>query len=556
MNTSMSGTLSTIVSGDHGTRRSDGAALPLRVLVIGRRNAAASLVWEALKAWRPRLDRALDVDVARDLVARARYDLIVALLPIPGVDAATLRHHLRVYDERVPLCALAAVGAMDAVEGIDAGVDVYLVEPLHVEELRARLAALLRRHINVQQRVTSAPTTQPDVSALTPGAVASRRPRPGRLAALWGDSRGTLTRALAVATLLGTGVLGDRALAAPRPAAVAATNASTPAAPAAVSSSATGADAAQYAFALASPSVVYVNNVGVGSGSGVIYDTRGDIVTNAHVVAGAQKVTVTLSSGKTYAATIVGTDTADDLAVIHIGATGLTPARFAPAGSYMVAQTALAIGSPLGLRQSVTAGLISALGRTVQEPNSAYLPNAIQTSAPINPGNSGGALVTLNGTVVGIPTLQATEPQNNNGGAAQGIGFAVPSTRVTYIAHQLIATGTVAHTGRADLGVATVDAQQAAGAPGVVGPGGQGSPSASSVSGALVQAVSGPAAQAGVLPGDVITALNGGAITSMNDLLTALAQQKPGAPVTVTVDRAGSVSAIHVTLGELPANPS
>jgi putative serine protease PepD len=178
----------------------------------------------------------------------------------------------------------------------------------------------------------------------------------------------------------------------------------------------------EHAFAVASPSVVYIANAGVGSGSGVIYDPGGDIVTNAHVVAGAgaQSLRVTLSSGKTYTGRVVGTDRADDLAIIRIHASSLPAAHFAPTGTYRVAQTVLAIGSPLGLQQTVTAGLISALDRTVQEPSGAYLPNAIQTSAPINLGNSGGALVTLDGTVVGIPTLEATDPQNNNGGPRRG----------------------------------------------------------------------------------------------------------------------------------------
>ncbi len=378
----------------------------------------------------------------------------------------------------------------------------------------------------------------------------------------------TLIRPFAAAALIVSGAALDHALVSPAspPSAAAA---STTAATTTRTTTAAATDAlTEHAFSVASPSVVYVENVGVGSGSGVIYDAGGDIVTNAHVVAGAQKLTVTLSSGKTYTARLVGTDTADDLAVIHINASGLPAARFASAASYQVAETVLAIGNPLDLQQSVTSGLISALNRTVQESNGAYLPNAIQTSAPINPGNSGGALVDLTGAVVGIPTLEATDPQNNNGGAAQGIGFAVPSSRVTTIAQQLIKTGKVTHTGRAYLGVAAVDAQQAqssqgsggyfggGGFGGGFGPGGQGSATTPSVSGALVQSASGPAAQAGVQQGDVITALNGTAITGEDDLLTALAHQKPGATVTLTLNRNGSTVRVHVTLGELPANPS
>src|SRR5579875_165568 len=381
-----------------------------------------------------------------------------------------------------------------------------------------------------------------------------------------------LTRPLAAATLIALGVAGDRALSPAftsptAPNATAATTAARttttqPAAPSASRSAATTATSydavTQHAFSIASPSVVYIENVGVGSGSGVIYDSKGDIVTNAHVVDGAQSLRVTLKSGKTYSARIVGTDTADDLAILHVNATNLPAARLAGAGTYSVARTVLAIGSPLGLQQTVTSGLISALGRTVQESNGAYLPNAVQTSAPINPGNSGGALVTLGGTVVGIPTLEATDPQNNNGGAAQGIGFAVPSQRVTYIARQLITTGKVEHTGRAFLGVAAVDAQQAPQQQGgfYFGQGGQGAQPTPTVAGALVQSASGPAAQAGVQQGDVITAFNGTPISGEDDLLTALAHQQPGAKVTLTLDRNGQTVTAHVTLGELPANPS
>jgi len=371
-----------------------------------------------------------------------------------------------------------------------------------------------------------------------------------------------ITRPIAAVALVAAGVAADRVLTPPtaNPSASAATTAAN------TSTTTTAYDTArntfvsaapvdavtEQAFATASRSVVYVSNVGIGSGSGVIYDTTGDIVTNAHVVAGAQSLSVTLATGKSYAARLVGTDTADDLAIVHINASGLPAARFASAGAFSVAQTVLAIGNPLGLKQSVTSGLISALDRTVQEGNGAYLPNAIQTSAPINPGNSGGALVTLNGAVVGIPTLEATDPQNNNGGAAQGIGFAVPSTRVTYIAHQLISTGHVAHTGRAYLGVAATDAQQQNQAQGSFGNGGGNATPA--VSGAIVNSASGPAAAAGVQQGDVITAFNGQAITSQDDLLTALAHQKPGDTVTLTLDRNGGSISVRVQLGELPAS--
>lgn len=379
-----------------------------------------------------------------------------------------------------------------------------------------------------------------------------------------------LSRPLVAATFIAAGVLGDRALSPTlnsptAPNATAATTAArTTTQPAAASASSSAATTAasvdaitQRAFAVASPSVVYVDNVGVGSGSGVIYDSHGDIVTNAHVVANAQSLRVTLKSGKTLSARIVGTDAADDLAVLHVNATGLPAARFAGAGTYSPAQTVLAIGSPLGLQQTVTSGLISALNRTVQESNGAYLPNAIQTSAPINPGNSGGALVALDGSVVGIPTLEASDPQNNNGGAAQGIGFAVPSTRVTFVAHQIIATGHVQHTGRAYLGVGAVDATSAQASPFNNGSFGNGNgASGATVEGALVQNVASgsPADRAGVQQGDVITRANGQTVTGESDLLDALARTRPGATLTLTLNRNGSTMTVHAQLGELPAS--
>ncbi|MGH2386915.1 MAG: S1C family serine protease [Chloroflexota bacterium] len=327
----------------------------------------------------------------------------------------------------------------------------------------------------------------------------------------------------------------------------------TTAASVATSSAASAYDAlTEHAFAVASRSVVYINNVGVGSGSGVIYNSSGDIVTNAHVVANGTKYTVTLKTGKVYPATVVGTDTSDDLAVIHIKATGLPAAHFAGSNGFSVAQTVLAIGNPLDLQQSVTSGLISAVNRTVQESNGAYLPDALQTSAPINPGNSGGALVNLDGTVVGIPTLEAIDQQNNNGGAAQGIGFAVPSTRVTDIAHQIITTGHVAHTGRSYLGVAVGDSTQGN------SNFGYGFGMQTPVAGALVSTVASgsPAAQAGVQQGDIITAANGHQISGGDDLLVVLAHSKPGSTMKLTINRNGATVTANVKLGELPANQS
>jgi S1-C subfamily serine protease len=300
------------------------------------------------------------------------------------------------------------------------------------------------------------------------------------------------------------------------------------------------------AYATVNPSVVYVVSQGVGSGSGVIYNTTGDIVTNDHVISGASSIRVSLSNGKTYTASVVGTDQADDLAVIRINATGLTPGHFAAAGSYQVGDTVLAIGSPLGLQASVTSGLISGMNRVEQEPNGSYIPNAIQTSAPINPGNSGGALAGLNGSVVGIPTLVQTSA--GNGTPAQDVGFAIPSSRVTFVANQIIATGRVTDTGRAYLGVSVTDAENADASP-------YGRNNAV-VQGALIEQVGSgsPASSAGLRAGAVITAFSGQPITGQQTLLTALAHSQPGQIVKLQINLNGSTMTVSVRLGQLSAS--
>jgi putative serine protease PepD len=219
--------------------------------------------------------------------------------------------------------------------------------------------------------------------------------------------------------------------------------AAAPAAPTTTAAPPSGAFAYQRALVQAvnrvSPSVVQVSTP-QGLGSGVVFDGKGHIVTNAHVVGSARSFGLTTRSAKRLSAALVGMFAADDLAVIEVAKGSLTPATFAASSRLEVGDIAIAIGSPLGRRSSTTQGIVSALGRTVSEPNDATLPSVIQTSAPINPGNSGGALADIGGRVIGIPTLAATDPQLG-GGAAPGIGFAVPSNLVKDIASQLIEHG-------------------------------------------------------------------------------------------------------------------
>ncbi|MEA2431896.1 MAG: hypothetical protein QOI19_2369 [Thermoleophilaceae bacterium] len=185
-----------------------------------------------------------------------------------------------------------------------------------------------------------------------------------------------------------------------------------------------------------SPQVVQIQGKR-GLGSGVVFDTRGDVVTNAHVVQGEKQLVVTLSGGADHPATLVGADPAHDLAVVRVSGAAPTPATFADSATPQVGDLVLAIGNPLGLRSSVTQGIVSSVNRSVSEGNGVTLSGAIQTSAAINPGNSGGALVDLSGTVIGIPTLAALDPQLG-GGPASGIGFAIPSSTVRQVATRLI----------------------------------------------------------------------------------------------------------------------
>jgi S1-C subfamily serine protease len=186
------------------------------------------------------------------------------------------------------------------------------------------------------------------------------------------------------------------------------------------------------------PSVVEVRTPD-GLGSGVVIDTNGNIVTNAHVVGSSQSLQVRASTGKNYAATLVGSSSENDLAVIHAEGANLSAATLGDSSKLRVGNLVLAIGNPLGLASSVTNGIVSAVGRTVDESSAVALRGVIQTSAPINPGNSGGALVDVNGRVVGVPTLTAVDAQDNQ--LADGIGFAIPSNSVKRIAGQLLAGG-------------------------------------------------------------------------------------------------------------------
>jgi S1-C subfamily serine protease len=191
------------------------------------------------------------------------------------------------------------------------------------------------------------------------------------------------------------------------------------------------------------------------------------------------------------------------------------------------------MGNPLGLQSSVSDGVVSAVGRNVTEPNGAFIPNMVQTSAAINPGNSGGGLVNLQSKVIGMPTLGAIDPQI--GSAVPGIGFALSSNTVTDFANQIIKNGRVVNTHRAYLGLQLGDLT---GATGVV---------------VLGVARSGPSAMAGVQVGDIIVSINGKPTQSTPAVAQRLADLSPGDTATLTIKRNGQVMSVKVTLGELPS---
>jgi putative serine protease PepD len=282
-----------------------------------------------------------------------------------------------------------------------------------------------------------------------------------------------------------------------------------------------------------SPSVVQIEDQR-GLGSGIVLDAAGDIVTNNHVVSGATSFTVTTASGKRYAATLVGAFPPNDLAVIKASGAHLKPATFADSSNLSVGDLAIAIGNPLGLRSSVTEGIISAFRQAVQEEGgNVTLPSVIQTSAAINPGNSGGALVDIEGRVIGIPTLAATDPQLG-GGSAPGIGFAIPSNVVKDISGQILAHGKVVNSHRAFLGIRVGEANG---------------------NGVIVASVTpgGAAAKGAMRVGEMIVSVDGTPTPTIGALSAVLAELKPGQETRIEVRRQnGATKTLQVTLGTYP----
>ena len=303
------------------------------------------------------------------------------------------------------------------------------------------------------------------------------------------------------------------------------------------------------------PSVVAISinsQTGGGEGSGVILDEQGHVLTNNHVAtAGGQggTLSVTLSDGRTYDATIVGTDPSTDLAVIKMqGASNLTPASLGDSDSVKVGAAVMAVGNPLGLAGTVTTGIVSALDRPVTTSNEdqsgsadPVVTNAIQTDAAVNPGNSGGALVDTNGRVIGIPSSIASLGQSIGGSQSGsiGLGFSIPINEAKSIADQLIKNGKAEHP---FLGVTLRDGKVQ-----------QGSATRAAAVVATVQSGT-PAASAGLQTDDAITAVNGDQVNGSESLVAQIREKSVGDKVELTVSRGGKEQKISVTLTSRPSS--
>ncbi len=268
-----------------------------------------------------------------------------------------------------------------------------------------------------------------------------------------------------------------------------------------------------------------------GEGAGVVYDNKGDILTDEHVVANATKVTVTFKDGYRASAKVLGTDPSTDVGVIRVNAPSseLHPIQFADSSAAQVGDPVVAIGSPFSLPETTTAGIVSAVDRSIQAPNNYTIPGAIQTDAPINPGNSGGPLLDANGHVLGL-----NDQIQTNSGSSAGVGFATPGNEVARVASAIIVGHPLKH---AYVGVEL---------------------NGSSVGGALVSNVQGssPASAAGVHSGDVVTAINGKPISNTDQFIAVVDNYQPGNKITLTVKRDGSTHQIQLTLGTRPASAS
>jgi putative serine protease PepD len=268
-------------------------------------------------------------------------------------------------------------------------------------------------------------------------------------------------------------------------------------------------------------------------GTGFVIDTKGDILTAEHVVSGEKSIKVTFQDGSTVPATLVGSDTSTDSAVIHVNVdpSKLHPLALGDSSAVLPGQEVAAIGSPFGLPETMTSGIVSAVDRTITAPNNFSISGALQTDAAINHGNSGGPLIDVaSNTVIGINDQIESDTNDNS-----GVGFAVPINAAKSVAHTLISGGTVRH---AYMGIEGGNSQSGGGAQ-------------------IRKVVAGtPAAKAGLKAGEVITAIDGKTLLNWDALSAAVSSSRPGQVLHLTVRQNGATKHVNITLGVQPTSPS
>ena len=290
-----------------------------------------------------------------------------------------------------------------------------------------------------------------------------------------------------------------------------------------------------HAFDRVGPAVVHVMAAGKdgrvgGQGSGVIFTPDGYVLTNSHVVANASRLSASLTDGQSFEATLIGDDPTTDIAVLRLSGTGLPHAELGVSAGLRVGQLVIAIGNPLGFTCTVTAGIVSALGRTLRTRGGGLLDSVIQTDAPLNPGNSGGPLVSGAGRVVGINTAMIAP--------AQGICFAIGIDTAIWVATRLMRDGRVRRS-RLGLGAQTVPiSTRVRRFHGIQQP-----------TGVMVSELTpdGPAKQAGLELGDVLVSFDGAPVTGVDDLHRTLTQERAGIPVPVGLLRRTELLTLQVT---------
>jgi putative serine protease PepD len=287
-------------------------------------------------------------------------------------------------------------------------------------------------------------------------------------------------------------------------------------------------------------------------GSGFVYDAQGHIVTNEHVVDGADSISVKFSNGGSYKATLVGSDASTDLAVLKVDAPTslLTPLTLADSSNVAVGDSVVAIGSPFGLEGSITAGIVSALHRQMTAPNNFTINDSIQTDAAINHGNSGGPLLNAQGRVIGI-----TSQIESDSGGNDGVGFAVPSNTVRSVVSQLLSSGTVEHA-YLGVGVDTIPGSAAKRLGEAAGVAITEVRSTTPARRAGLRAATGSRTVDGVTyptGGDVVTAIDGKRVTTAAQLQSAIDAHSPGDTVALTIARGGNTRTVKVTLANRPA---